>query len=86
MGTPHFYFKIYVPIIQTINRQSLTSFTVIKLLNINVELSTEKLIKFFSHEQPLSARGKIYFATLMDTETRPTGLKTNTIFQPFLMD
>ena len=42
--------------------------------------------KFFSHEQPLSARGKIlYLATLMDTETRPNGLKTNTIFQPFLM-
>ena len=42
--------------------------------------------KFFSHEQPLSALGKIlYFATLMDTETQPTDLKTNTIFQPFLM-
>ena len=37
---------------------------------------------FFSHEQPLSALGKIlYFARLMDTETRPTSLKTNTIFR-----
>ena len=40
---------------------------------------------FFSHEQPLSALGKIlYFARLMDTETRPTSLKTNTIFRLFL--
>ena len=39
---------------------------------------------FFSREQPLSALGKIlYFARLMDTETRPTSLKTNTIFRPF---
>ena len=29
----------------------------------------------------MSAQGKIlYFARLMDTETRPTSLKTNTIF------
>ena len=41
---------------------------------------------FFSRERPLSARGKIlYFATMMDTETRPTSPKTNTIFRPFLM-
>ena len=38
----------------------------------------------FSHEQPLSALGKIlYFTLLMDTETRPTSLKTNTIFRLF---
>ena len=41
---------------------------------------------FFSRERPLSARGKIlYFTTMMDTETRPTSPKTNTIFQPFLV-
>ena len=42
--------------------------------------------KFFSRERPLSARGKIlYFATMMDTETRPTSPQTNTIFRPFLV-
>ena len=41
---------------------------------------------FFSRERPLSTRGKIlYFATMMDTETRPTSPKTNTIFRPFLV-
>ena len=40
----------------------------------------------FSSERPLSARGKIlYFATMMDTETRSTSPKTNTIFRPFLV-
>ena len=72
------------------NRATQSNSVYVSVLQISTVLadgvSKSLCQNFFSRERPLSARGKIlYFATMMDTETRPTSPKTNTIFRPFLV-
>ena len=80
----------YILIYNIASRATQSNSVYVSVLQISTEhadgVSKSLCQKFFSRERPLSAQGKIlYFATMMDTETRPTSPQTNTIFRPFLV-